>query len=173
MCLRTQVKPRAFDFVCNVRRRWVGTSVVDVFSRVRLGRSGGGQLQRACQEPRAAAAPGAKTRQRMHMRTPNFHTDVPRLPQEFPGRDREYYQQAVADGRLRAEGRGTGALAPDTPLRDGMRLRHLIHLHEPLVPAGPVQVGCVGAVGHGMPGAPCLHLALEVYSLLNCAGTQA
>lgn len=29
------VRPYHFDFVCNVRQRWVGQSIVDIFARVR------------------------------------------------------------------------------------------------------------------------------------------
>eukprot|EP00887_Chlorella_sp_A99_P000788 scaffold5.g788.t1 len=50
------VKPYYFDFVCTVRQRWLGQSIVDIFAR------------------------------------------------EFPARSREYYLQALADGRLRVEG---------------------------------------------------------------------
>ena len=42
------------------------------------------------------------------------------------------------------EGRATG---PDTPLADGTRMRHLIHRHEPPVPAAAIEV--VGQ-GHGL-----------------------
>ncbi|KAL4430127.1 hypothetical protein ABPG77_004909 [Micractinium sp. CCAP 211/92] len=56
---------------------------------------------------------------------------------EFPARDRQYYLQALADGRLRVEGCQVTA---DTPLKDGQRMRHFIHRHEPPVPAGPIPV---------------------------------
>jgi hypothetical protein len=48
--------------------------------------------------------------------------------QEFPLRPRSYYEKAFADGRLRVEG---GSSSPDTPLRQGQCMRHLIHRHEP------------------------------------------
>ncbi|KAI7841510.1 hypothetical protein COHA_004902 [Chlorella ohadii] len=73
---------------------------------------------------------------------------------EFPARDRSYYLQALADGRLRVEGCEVTA---ETPLRDGQRMRHFIHRHEPPVPAGPIQVvgQSTDAVAvckpHGMP----------------------
>ncbi|PRW59227.1 pseudouridine synthase family [Chlorella sorokiniana] len=73
---------------------------------------------------------------------------------EFPARDRAYYLQALTDGRLRVEGCEVTA---ETPLRDGQRMRHFIHRHEPPVPAGPIQVvgQSADAVAvckpHGMP----------------------
>lgn len=37
-----QVKPYHFDFCCNVRQRWFGQNIIDIFSRVRfLGADGG------------------------------------------------------------------------------------------------------------------------------------
>lgn len=84
------VKPYYFDFLCCIKRRWVGGSVVDVFAR------------------------------------------------EFPARDRQYYTHAVQTGRLRKE-RGD-VLHPDSVLKEGDRMRHIIHRHEPPVPAVDVRV---------------------------------
>lgn len=50
------------------------------------------------------------------------------LPQEFPARSREYYEQAIADGRLRFE---KGPATPDTVITTGQQIRHFIHRHEP------------------------------------------
>ena len=60
--------------------------------------------------------------------------------QEFPARDRSYYSQALADGRLRVEGVAQAALTLHTQLREGQRLRLFVHRHEPPVPIGGVQV---------------------------------
>ncbi|GAB4816797.1 hypothetical protein N2152v2_003843 [Parachlorella kessleri] len=76
------------------------------------------------------------------------------MSREFPARDRQYYLAALADGRLRVEGREATA---ETALSQGMRIRHFIHRHEPPVPAGPIQVvgetADIVAVNkpHGMP----------------------
>ncbi|GIL76044.1 hypothetical protein Vretimale_5685 [Volvox reticuliferus] len=86
---------------------------------------------------------------------------------EFPMLSEEYYQRAVATGRLRVaasssfpnldlgkggtrvgKGRGgsRGAMGggaswdPERPLRAGMCIRHFIHRHEPPVLAGEVQI---------------------------------
>ncbi len=70
---------------------------------------------------------------------------------EFKGRTRDYYEQALAAGRLRVEetsmsaraGRQTTTAAradaqlqakptaPDARLRDGQVVRHYVHRHEP------------------------------------------
>ncbi|KAK9829153.1 hypothetical protein WJX72_004212 [[Myrmecia] bisecta] len=83
------VKPYYFDFVANVKRRWIGQTVLDVFT------------------------------------------------QEFPARPRSYYEAALADGRLRVEGYDGPPIAP---LKNGQRIRHFIHRHEPPVLDLPVQV---------------------------------
>lgn len=69
---------------------------------------------------------------------------------EFKGRSREYYQAALAAGRLRVETPGSKnkarqppsgpPTAEDTPLRNGQIVRHLVHRHEP-----PVRLHCVVA----------------------------
>lgn len=74
---------------------------------------------------------------------------------EFKGRSREYYASAFQAGRLRVEEtamtarrvaakRAADGVGPaelkDTPLRDGQRIRHLVHRHEPPVLAGRVVV---------------------------------
>lgn len=41
----------------------------------------------------------------------------------------------------------------DTPLKDGQRMRHFIHRHEPPVPAGPIPVVGTSA---GLLGRPML-----------------
>ncbi|KAL4434182.1 hypothetical protein ABPG75_000623 [Micractinium tetrahymenae] len=69
-----------------------------------------------------------------------FGQNVIDIFSRFPARDRQYYLQALADGRLRVEGCQVTA---ETPLKDGQRMRHFIHRHEPPVPAGPIHV--VGA----------------------------
>lgn len=56
---------------------------------------------------------------------------------EFPARERSYYESAFEDGRLRVEGHH---VAKDTPLKNGMCIRHFIHRHEPPVLATPVTV---------------------------------
>lgn len=90
---------------------------------------------------------------------------------EFPMLSLEYYNQAVATGRLRVEssscfphlaasrgaaagqgeggGRGKGGVgwAQDRPLRAGMCIRHFIHRHEPPVVAGDVEVRAVWRCG--------------------------
>ena len=50
--------------------------------------------------------------------------------QEFPARNREYYEEAFADGRLRVAG---GRAGLHDPLRGGMQMQHYIHRHEPPV----------------------------------------
>jgi len=110
-----------FDFFAHVKTRWQGCALLDLFAR------------------------------------------------EFKGRSRDYYQRAIAAGRLRVEEtamsrRGAkrkaeceaaeaaaGGGAPETeegrvarlcaqPLRDGQRVRHLVHRHEPPVLQSPVAL---------------------------------
>ncbi|GAB4815992.1 hypothetical protein N2152v2_003038 [Parachlorella kessleri] len=91
------VRPYYFDYVCTVRSRWSGQSILDVFIK------------------------------------------------EFPDRGREYYAQALAQGRLRVEGRGAAAAAAAAAaagaapvLQECQRTVHVVHRHEPPVPAGPI-----------------------------------
>ena len=111
--------PYMFDYFAHVKTRWQGTGLVDLFCR------------------------------------------------EFKGRSREYYEAAVAAGRLRVEetsmSKRSGkrkaeeeAAAPDeseaealarrarlaccAPLRDGQRVRHLVHRHEPPVLDVPLPI---------------------------------
>lgn len=86
-----QVKPYYFDFCCSVRQRWLGQNIIDIFTRVgpqscRTGR------QRGPRHPLA-----------FHMMTSSLNA------QEFPARDRQYYMNALADGRLRVEGCQVGS----------------------------------------------------------------
>ena len=84
------VKPYYFDFLCSIKQRWAGDSVVDIFAR------------------------------------------------EFPARRREYYSRAVVTGRLRRDRNQT--LHPDTILKEGDRMLHFLHRHEPSVPATEIDV---------------------------------
>ena len=61
---------------------------------------------------------------------------------EFSSRNREYYEQAFRDGRLRIEGPVRKKVTYDftTPLSEGVRIRHLVHRHEPPVPNAKVEL---------------------------------
>jgi hypothetical protein len=58
------------------------------------------------------------------------------LVNEFSSRSRAYYEEAFRDGRLRIEGATKRKITYDasTPLGEGVRIRHLVHRHEPPVP---------------------------------------
>eukprot|EP00803_Ostreobium_quekettii_P004195 evm.model.scf_1301EXC.2 EVM.evm.TU.scf_1301EXC.2 scf_1301EXC:10784-21491(+) len=86
------VKPYHYDFKCHVKRRWIGRTVVDVFSK------------------------------------------------EFPARDKDYYEEALRDGRLRVEDLRKGKIWKGGVLEEGQCIRHLIHRHEPPVLSEPVEV---------------------------------
>lgn len=58
--------------------------------------------------------------------------------QEFKGRDSDYYCSAFECGKLRVENRPNAT--KDTPLVPGMRMRHMIHRHEPAVPNVPIPI---------------------------------
>jgi len=116
------VTPYFFDYYAYVKPRWVGRTVVDVFTA------------------------------------------------EFKGRDRSYYDGALAPGRLRVEetsislpkrrgGVGESSerpaeAAPGALLRDGQRIRHFVHRHEP-----PVRRCCTGRAQVRQSGAHVLLLA--------------
>ena len=112
-------RPYMFDYFAHVKTRWCGMSLINLFLR------------------------------------------------EFKGRSRDYYERAVTAGRLRVEetsmsargakrkaqsppggccGDAAGAESArcaalwDAPLRDGQRVRHLVHRHEPPVLAAPLAV---------------------------------
>jgi 23S rRNA-/tRNA-specific pseudouridylate synthase len=109
-------KPYFFDYFAHVKNRWAGLTLLELFCK------------------------------------------------EFDGRTREYYTAAIAAGRLRVEETsmslgsakrkgGAGAARPaasaggpaqlappEAPLRDGQRIRHLVHRHEPPVLDLPVTV---------------------------------
>ena len=53
-----------------------------------------------------------------------------------------------AGGHLAASPCACAQVTAETPLRDGQKMRHFIHRHEPPVPAGPIQV--CGSVPGGM-----------------------
>lgn len=63
---------------------------------------------------------------------------------EFPARDRQYYISAVARGTLRIDKEETSD--PTKLLHAGTTLRHLVHRHEPPVPAGNIQL--LGSTAH-------------------------
>lgn len=63
--------------------------------------------------------------------------------QEFHGRSREYYENAFRAGKLRVEGpkkKKAPEIHMDTPLLEGIRMRHLIHRHEPPVPNVAIEI---------------------------------
>ena len=61
---------------------------------------------------------------------------------EFAARNREYYEQAFRDGRLRIEGPAKKKVTYEitTPLSEGVRIRHMVHRHEPPVPNATVEL---------------------------------
>ena len=61
---------------------------------------------------------------------------------EFSARSRAYYEEAFRDGRLRIEGpvRKKIVYEATTPLGEGIRIRHLVHRHEPPVPNAEVKL---------------------------------
>jgi len=68
---------------------------------------------------------------------------------EFKGRSREYYTQAIAQGRLRVEDtsmsckatkKTAACAAAADALRDGQRVRHFVHRHEPPVLHVPIPI---------------------------------
>ena len=60
------------------------------------------------------------------------------LLKEFPARNREYYESAFDNGKLRVE--NLKGVTKETLLPAGARMRHLIHRHEPAVPDDPVEI---------------------------------
>ncbi len=64
------------------------------------------------------------------------------LVNEFSSRSRAYYEEAFRDGRLRIEGATKRKITYDasTPLGEGVRIRHLVHRHEPPVPNTEVKL---------------------------------
>lgn len=112
-----------------------------------------------------------------HHPSSHLQMSIHPFPQEFPARSRQYYTQALADGRLRVEGRPR--LSAETPLPAGSRMRHYLHRHEPPVPSDDVRLLAVTddivAVHkpHGMP----VHVAGQyrkntVLGLLTAAQPQ-
>lgn len=83
------VLPYQFEFKSHVKKRWIGRSVVDVFT------------------------------------------------EEFRGRDRSYFEEALRNGRLVVDGRETGV---DAPLQASQIIRHYIHRHEPPVLEETIQI---------------------------------
>ena len=94
-CDLSQVKPYHFDFLCNVRGQWRGHTLLEVYCRV--WRIVPPQLTDHLSEMHSLINPRPVGRLKA--------TD---LLQEFPERDRAYYEQALIDGRLRVEGRVDG-----------------------------------------------------------------
>lgn len=128
-----QVRPYHFDFVCNVKQRHAGRGIVDIFcdvreSQMRMEDSSSGRALRALVYQHQQPDPV--------LITPGF-SYFP-IAQEFPALSREYYTRALSLGILRVEGKAS--VSHDTLLTPGNRMRHLIHRHEPPVPAGPVTV---------------------------------
>lgn len=101
MCAPTalQVKPYHFDFSCSVRQRWFGQNIIDIFSRV--GATAIAMPGSLC--PCLLAAAQAATAP-LQLQMQSHVVNRPPYLQEFPARDRSYYLQALADGRLRVEG---------------------------------------------------------------------
>ncbi|KAG2489673.1 hypothetical protein HYH03_011783 [Edaphochlamys debaryana] len=63
------------------------------------------------------------------------------MADDFPMLGPDYYAAAVATGRLRVEGPGSGGGGgSNRPLRSGMCVRHFVHRHEPPVAAGEVEI---------------------------------
>lgn len=50
---------------------------------------------------------------------------------EFPSHDRDYYERAMAEGRLKVEDTRKNRSWKGGPLEDGQLIRHYIHRHEP------------------------------------------
>ena len=119
-----QVKPYYFDFVCSVKKRWLGRTIIDVFSEVKV----------SCL---FSAGPFTHAT-RWEARAVSYQLTV-KCVQEFASRPRSYYKEAFADGRLRIEG-GKGTATAETPLHGSHRMRHFIHRHEPPVLDLPIQV---------------------------------
>jgi hypothetical protein len=92
----------------------------------------------------------------------------PRLLQEFPDRDREYYRQALEQGRLHVETADGRAVAAGMALRESMVTRHIVHRHEPPVPTGPIQVGTVVKSPPRLCSVPGGSTSLHSWTLLEC-----
>ena len=56
---------------------------------------------------------------------------------EFGAYSPEYYKDAIQSGRITVNGKN---ISTDTLLRNGDRLSHTVHRHEPPVPYEPVQI---------------------------------
>ncbi|CAG9464773.1 unnamed protein product [Pedinophyceae sp. YPF-701] len=83
------VRPYHFEFFANVKKRWAGKKLIDLFA------------------------------------------------DEFSVRPRAYYEEAVRVGRLRADGHAEGS---DPVLKEGQRVFHALHRHEPPVLDQDVEV---------------------------------
>jgi len=108
---RRYALPYQFDFRTFTKRRWVGRTLLDVFTK------------------------------------------------DFPHQPADYFERAIAAGRLTVRDR---AVLPGTPLIDGDWITHHVHRHEPSVPEPAVRVierdhGGIVAVEKvgGIPVHPC------------------